>query len=102
MAPYCEPRFMQAWPGVAKINENCPYQVTINTHADCWRYYQVRPPTGDLNPERCRSEYCIYDEPHKDYLYTEGWIQKCIEALSNADRFREITGREPLPQRSGE
>jgi hypothetical protein len=84
---------------IAKINESCPYQISLNTHADCWRYFQVRPSAGDLNPERCRSEYCVYDEPHKDYLYTEAWIQKCIEALSNVDRFHEITGREPLPQR---
>lgn len=50
---------------VAKINEHCPHLVTINTHSDAWRYFGVRPRTGDAHPERCKTEYCIYDEPHK-------------------------------------
>jgi hypothetical protein len=86
---------------VEKINESCPYYVSLNAHADCWRYFGVRPPTGDDHPERCRTAYCVYDKPHRDYLYTEAWVNKCIDVLSNPERFQEIIGRKPQPQRGG-
>ena len=83
---------------IEKINEVCKHKVSMNTHADCWRYYEVRPPTGDPKPEKCRPEYCVYDEAHRDYLYTDAWIRKCTKALSSIKRFRKITGRDPQLQ----
>jgi len=83
---------------VAKINERCPYRVSINAHSDAWRYFEVRPRTSDDHPDRCKTEYCIYDEPHGDYLYTNAWVEKCVSAFSSAEQFRLITGREPVAQ----
>ena len=83
---------------VARLNERCPFKVTLNAHTDLWRHFNVRPKSGDPNPEQCRSEYCVYDQPHGDYLYTNAWVEKCIAALSDAKRFKEITGRTPVSQ----
>lgn len=80
---------------LTRIRERCPFQVSMNTHSDAWRYFSVRPPSGSTNPERCNTKYCVYDRAHNDYLYTQAWIDKCIEALSNADTFRQIVGRRP-------
>lgn len=80
---------------VKKINEKCTNKITLNTHSDCWRYFEVRPPKGDSKPDACKPEYCVYDEPHGDYLYTEAWVRKLTTALSNNDTFTEITGRKP-------
>ncbi len=83
---------------VAKINERCPHRVSINAHSDAWRHFEVRPHTGDAHPERCKTEYCIYDEPHGDYLYTNAWVEKCVSAFSSTEQFKLITGREPVAQ----
>lgn len=83
---------------ISMINEVCPNKVSINTHADCWRFFEVRPATNSETPERCTPEYCVYDEAHRDYLYTEAWVKKCIKALSNDDQYEEITGRKPTNQ----
>ena len=83
---------------VAKINERCPHRVSINAHADAWRHFNVRPPRGDPHPERCITEYCVYDEPHNDYLYTNAWVEKCINAFGSVEQFKAITGREPEAQ----
>lgn len=81
---------------VRKINERCPYRVSLRAHTDAWRHFQVRPRTGALYPDRCKTEYCIYDKPHGDYLYTNAWVEKCIDVFSLPEQFRTITGREPV------
>lgn len=83
---------------VAQINERCPYRVSLNAHADAWRHFNVRPPAGAENPAQCRTEYCIFDEAHGDYLYTAAWVEKCVNAFGSIDKFREITGRDPVEQ----
>jgi len=81
---------------VQKINEQCRHVVTQNAHTDAWHHFQVRPASDDLRPEQCRTDYCVRDDAHGDYLYTQAWVNKCIQAFSSADTFREITGREPV------
>nr|WP_158636553.1 DUF3644 domain-containing protein [Luteimonas marina] len=84
---------------VQKINQSCPHIVSQNAHSNAWRHFGVRPTTGAANPEQCRTEYCVYDEAHGDYLYTQAWINKCTQAFANAEKFREITGRTPVTRR---
>lgn len=55
------------------------YIKTMKWHTDMWRKYKVRPASGATNKSNCKSEYCIYDKPHKDYLYTDAWVQNLIE-----------------------
>ena len=78
-----------------QVNQQSRFKMTINSHTDAWRYYEVRPNTGDPNPERCKPEYCVYDEAHNDYLYTRAWIERCIQAFNDQGQFVNITGREP-------
>lgn len=80
---------------IEKVNARSAYKITINSHADAWRHFGVRPNTGSAAPERCSPDFCVYDEAHKDYLYTQAWVEKCIEAFNDRQRFMEITGREP-------
>ena len=81
---------------VEKVNARSTYKMTLNSHADAWKYFEARPGTGDDHPERCKPEFCVYDEAHNDYLYTQGWVEKCVEVFSDRDRYIEITGREPV------
>lgn len=83
---------------VQRINQECRHVVTQNAHSAAWRHFKVRPSYGVAAPEQCRSEYCVYDEAHRDYLYTQAWVNKCIQAFSSADTFKEITGRAPEPR----
>lgn len=80
---------------VAELQTRVPFVVTMTTHTVTWQHFGVRPRYGAQRPESTRSEYCVFDPPHGDYLYTKAWIERLAEELSNPDRFREITGREP-------
>jgi hypothetical protein len=67
-------------------------------HVRAWKYYGVRPETGAGPPERTDARYCVYDEPHRDYVYTDAWITKLTTELRDPAKFKEVIGHAPLPQ----
>ncbi|MDY6954186.1 MAG: DUF3644 domain-containing protein [Thermodesulfobacteriota bacterium] len=83
---------------VEELKERLPFRISMSTHTAAWKYYQVRPEAGDANPKRTRSEFCVYDEPHGDYLYTQAWIEKLVREFTRPSKFKKITGLEPKPK----
>lgn len=61
------------------------------------RSAKVRPPSGAARPALTETRYCVYDEPHRDYLYTDAWVRKLARDLRNAEVFETVTGHEPEP-----
>ncbi len=59
---------------VTKIQEKTGITKTIHWHTQMWKKYRVRE-----SRDTCKTEYCQYDEPHKDYIYTEQWVDYLIE-----------------------
>lgn len=59
-------------------------------HAKAHQYYGVRPPAGDANPSRTNATYCLYDEPHRDYVYTHAWSDFLIEEMKKPGQYHEI------------
>lgn len=66
-------------------------------HARAWKHYGVRPDSGATHPERTDARYCVYDEPHKDYVYTDAWITKLTTELRDPAAFRDVIGHAPIP-----
>jgi len=60
------------------------------THERCWKCYDVRPPSGSKTPAATQEKYCVYDEPHKDYLYTPTWIEFLIEKMKAAGEYESL------------
>ena len=54
------------------------YSVTMNWHTSMWKKNKVRPSTRAKKKDKCKTEYCVYDKAHGDYLYTEKWINLLI------------------------
>ena len=79
-----------------KVNARSTYRMTLNSHAAAWRYFKIRPATNAKKPEVCLPEYCVYDEAHKDYLYTNAWVEKCVQSFSQQSMVKKITGREAV------
>jgi hypothetical protein len=65
-------------------------------HARAWRHYKVRPQAGAAHPERTDSKYCIWDEPHNDWVYTDAWITKLTTELRDSAKFEEVVGHPPV------
>ena len=64
-------------------------------HTPTWQHYQVRPDKHATRPEQTNERYCIWDEPHRDYLYTDAWVKRLVRELSNAEKFQSVTGHAP-------
>jgi len=82
---------------VEKLRGRIPHPLNMSVHTSAWRYYRVRPPGGDSHPERTAPEYCLYDQPHEDYLYTQAWIEKLARDLVDVTQYNLVVGRQPDP-----
>ena len=60
-----------------------------NNHFKCCMFYNIRPQKGNRK-ENTNQDFCIYDAPHADYLYTAAWINYLIKKLSNKKEFLKI------------
>ena len=65
-------------------------------HTRAWHYYEVRPDRHAQRPELTDQRYCLWDEPHGDYLYTDAWVRKLVKDLGDPKRFEEVTTHAPL------
>ncbi len=70
---------------------------TTGHHTAAWRHFNVRPLQGAARPELTDDRYCVWDEPHRDYLYTDAWVKKLVRELADPATFRRVTGRQPEP-----
>jgi len=61
---------------LALLKEKTGLAKNMSWHTKMWKLYQVRPV-----PKGCKIEYCQYDEPHKDYIYTDAWIELLISQI---------------------
>lgn len=55
----------------------------LTIHTRCWKRYNVRPASGSDSPQQTDWRYCIYDQRHKDYGYTQAWADFLIEKLKD-------------------
>ena len=90
-------------PGVVvqELRGRVPYPVNPHVHTCAWKYYQVRPAGGDSHPERTRPEYCVYDQTHEDYVYTNAWIEKLARDLADPAEYQRVVGHPPLAAAAG-
>lgn len=68
---------------VRKVVESGVPSFNSVQHTNCWKLFNVRPPTSSLNPFETISKFCLYDEPHGDYLYTQDWIDFLVELFKS-------------------
>jgi uncharacterized protein DUF3644 len=82
----------------AAVEAALQFEFNMAAHVRAWRYFSVRPPSGDAHPERTISEYCVYDGVHEDYVYTQAWIDKLVRELSDPAKHQEVVGHAPVPK----
>ena len=82
----------------AEVEPRVGFRFTASTHhARAVKHFEIKGPDPENHPERTDSRYCVYSEPHKNYLYTNAWVEKLVRSLGSADAFKEVTGCEPHP-----
>jgi hypothetical protein len=79
-----------------KVQDALRVRFRVSDHTQAWKHYEVRPPAGAQRPELTDDRYCIWDEPHGDYLYTDPWVKKLVRDLGDPDTFEFVTGSKPV------
>ncbi len=72
------------------VNERSSSPFTLHNHTQAWRLYNVRPAKGAKQPENTNKDYCIYHVAHKDYTYTDKWVDRLVEAVADEQEFTKI------------
>jgi hypothetical protein len=83
---------------VSKVQAKLPHRFSIASHTAAWKHFKVRPESGAPRQDVTDSRYCVYDVAHKDYLYTEAWIDKLSKELVDPQAFLTILGVPPVPK----
>ncbi|MGD9616184.1 MAG: DUF3644 domain-containing protein [Alphaproteobacteria bacterium] len=63
---------------------------TNRNHTQAWRKFPVRPKAGDKHPEATTKSFCVYHPAHKDYTYSEEWINFLVNQISTDEGFANI------------
>lgn len=85
----------------AIVEEAIPFRFGASSElAQAWKHFKVRPPSSARGAARRRTDgrYCVYDEPHDDYMYTRAFAELLIGALATPAGFEQVVGRAPRPK----
>lgn len=75
---------------VALVRENSGVMVTNNDHTKAWRHYKARPKSGAQNPENTNKDFCLYHQAHRDYTYSDAWIEKLSADVADPVKLAAI------------
>ena len=68
---------------IKSVEEQTGVRLSLHEHTCLWKSFRVRPLANSESKFDTISKYCIYDEPHNDYLYSDEWVQLIINLIQN-------------------
>lgn len=77
------------------VSKAIPFDFNPHDFTLSWKAGNYRPLNGSSDPKITRADFCIYDEPHRDYLYTQAYVNHLIDKCSTEQGFSETIGRAP-------
>lgn len=78
------------------VEPQIPFKFGVHNVISAWKKMECRPATGDANPERTVEKYCVYDQPHRDYVYTSAFVSKLVKEGKTMAKFKSFYGSEPV------
>ena len=63
---------------------------TSHNHLQAIRKFKVRPKNGSAQPKNTDKAYCVYHAAHKDYTYSDAWVEKLVQAVKDPQEFAAI------------
>jgi len=72
---------------VTKVAKAIGKTFNMHQHVICYRHFNARPAKRAPNPKACDTRYCIYDAAHRDYLYTQEWVEHLSKSLADPPTY---------------
>lgn len=77
---------------VERVNSAIPFKFHMGHFVRAWKKLGVRPGSRTDDPSKTDQRYCVYDSVHRDYVYTQAFVEKLIRECQTAARFEALTG----------
>lgn len=93
--PVADAELLTAKQVVTEVSRRTQQPFNMDHHTRAWKLYKVRPskPTAD----GCKTEYCQYSPPFKQFAYTKLWVQFLCKLILDPIEFERIrTYREAI------
>lgn len=68
---------------IRELEKKTGVKLNAHLHTLLWKAFSVRPPPNSEDKFDTNDIYCIYDEPHNDYLYTMEWVDFLANLINN-------------------
>jgi len=73
---------------VAEVRKRVPFEFNVNLHTRLWKHFGVHPlrwanPDGGVTV----AEYCLPNEPTRQYVYTQAWVEKIVREIGTPEKF---------------
>ncbi|GEM_PF-406134 len=72
------------------IAEKSGKTFTQNNHTQAWKKFDARPNKMVAEPQNTNKDYCIYHVAHKDYTYSDKWVDFIASYISNDQNYDEL------------
>ena len=72
---------------VNKVRTRLGKGFNMHNHVICYRHFNARPGKSASDPKACDTRYSVYDAAHRDYLYTQEWVDHLVKSLSNQANY---------------
>ena len=94
--PIVSKGLLKASDVVEQLGKCLPFRVTMHTHTQAWKAYQVRPATDAADKSNTRSEFCVYDQLANMYGYKLAWVKFLCRKMKDEKEFERVTGKPPV------
>ena len=68
---------------IRAIKEKTGITIRVSDHTSLWKAFGLRPQDSSIAKFETLEKYCIYDEPHNDYLYTPEWVAFVVKLITD-------------------
>lgn len=86
--PVANQGLLRAKEVVQIIQETAEPRFRMHEHISAWKLFNVRP--REKRPEGCDAQFCQFDVAHKDFVYTNHWVERLKKAVKDELTYKKI------------
>ncbi len=75
---------------VSLIHEKTGKGFSLHNHTQAWRKFGARPQQGAAQPENTKRDFCVYHAAHKDYTYSDQWVEHLVAEVNDEQKFADL------------
>ncbi len=75
---------------VVRIVRKAVPDFTSHCHQLAWKRHNARPASGAKQPGQTDKRYCVYHSAHRDYTYSQAWVDFLIATYSNPSEIEAL------------